>query len=102
MTQPRKPLKEPSEKERCKKENTFKNYQSNMCCRILYYSSVSNYSGAYFALKNALNMQGCRLMCSVLIEGNFTNYLLIQCSDFSYASFIQNKICAFKILIDGS
>lgn len=47
-------------------------------------------------------MQGCRLVCSVLIEGNFTNYLLIQCNDFSYASFIQNKICAFKILIDGS
>lgn len=54
------------------------------------------------ALKKALNMQGCRLVCSVLIEGNFTNYLLIQCSDFSYAPFIQNKICAFKIFIDGS
>lgn len=88
--------------ERHKMQITLKIYETNICWKILHHSSVSSYTSAYFVLKNVLNMQGCRLVCSVLIEGNPTNYLLIQYSDFSYALFIQNKICAFKIWIDGS
>lgn len=100
--QHRKAWTEPSGKEKHNKQITFKMYQTDTCWKFLHHSSVSSYSGAYFVLKNVLSMQGCRLVYSVLIEGNSTNYLLIQYSDFSHALFIQNKIGAFKILIDVS